>query len=181
MSEVSHFQLMSKYNSRMNEQVYAAALKLEPSILAEDLGAFFKSISGTLNHILVGDLIWFSRFVDHSERYESLREMSKIAQPTSLTEILFENVEELFTVRRKVDGLIDLWVNSELHLEDLNRGLVYKNVKGIRGHKPFRELLSHVFNHQTHHRGQVSTLLSQNGVDVGVTDFLMEIPDCEID
>ncbi|MAC46924.1 MAG: hypothetical protein CMI12_08730 [Oceanospirillum sp.] len=53
----------------------------------------------------------------------------------------------------------------------------YSNTQGIVSQRNFAELVSHLFNHQTHHRGQVSTLLSQNGIDIGITDFLMEIPD----
>ncbi|MDO6421540.1 DinB family protein [Saccharophagus degradans] len=176
MSEMYHFQLMSKYNIRMNKQVYEAALNLDDELLKKDLGSFFHSINGTLNHILVGDLLWFSRFTAHSKKYESLVKIASVAQPKSLNEILFEKVSDLYKIRKEVDSLIDLWVNTELEEVDLGKALMYKNSKGAQNHKPFGELLSHVFNHQTHHRGQVSTLLSQNGVDVGITDFLIDIP-----
>ena len=178
MSEIQHFQLMSKYNTRMNNQIYKAALTLSETELSQDKGAFFKSINGTLNHLLVGDLLWFSRFTNHSNGYTSLVKISELAQPKSLDEILFVDTAQLYDARKKVDSLIEKWAHEELEEEHLDRSLVYKNTKGIRGNKTFRELLSHVFNHQTHHRGQVSTLLFQCGVDVGVTDFLLDIPDC---
>lgn len=162
----------------MNKQIFNAALSLGDAQCSKAMGAFFGSIKGTLNHLLVGDLLWFSRFVAHSDRYHALIKISEVAQPTALNDILFEKTEALFEARAYVDGLIEQWTMTELKQEDLSRCLVYKNAKGVRGNKPFRELLSHVFNHQTHHRGQVSTLLHQCGVDVGVTDLLMDVPDC---
>lgn len=179
MSELYHYQLMAKYNTRMNLQVYDGALSLDANLCNKDFGAFFQSITGTLNHILVGDILWFTRFSAHSVSYTSLNKIAHVAQPKLLNEILFDKIEELYIVRKDVDALIERWVETELAEADLGRGLVFKNSKGIRSHKPFRELLSHVFNHQTHHRGQVSTLLYQNGVDVGITDFLMDIPSCD--
>ena len=176
MSKMDHFQLMSTYNIRMNRQVYHAALSLPQALREQDMGAFFKSISGTLNHILVGDVIWFSRFAKHSENYLSLGKLSQIVQPKALDTIISSNLDELYEMRQAVDELIHHWLHAELKEEDLEKGLHYTNSKGILGHKPFAELLSHVFNHQTHHRGQVSTLLSQQGVDIGVTDFLIDIP-----
>ncbi|NVK56543.1 MAG: DinB family protein [Alteromonadaceae bacterium] len=177
MSQLDHFRLMAEYNSRMNEQVFTAALKFDEDFLQKDLGAFFKSINGTLNHILVGDIIWFTRFSSHSEKFTSLVEISEIAQPVYLNEILFGSTSELYNVRKRVDGLIEKWTINEIDAADLQRGLTYNNTKGIRGRKLFGELLSHVFNHQTHHRGQISTMLNQNGADIGITDFLLEIPD----
>ena len=179
MNGVSHFRLMSKYNSRMNNQVYTAALALPSDALHQDKGAFFKSINGTLNHILVGDILWFTRFVAHSPNYQSLRELSSIATPNTLDEVLYEDTQQLFEVRQKVDRLIERWLQEELTEDDLQRNLVYKTTKGIRGCRVFAAVLSHVFNHQTHHRGQVSTLLFQCGIDVGVTDFLIDIPESE--
>ncbi|MGR0278697.1 DinB family protein [Marinomonas dokdonensis] len=81
MSKMDHFQLMSTYNIRMNRQVYNAALSLPEALREQDMGAFFKSISGTLNHILVGDVIWFSRFAKHSENYLSLCKLPKLSNP----------------------------------------------------------------------------------------------------
>lgn len=69
-----HFQLMAQYNQRMNHQVYQAATQLSAEQLNQDQGAFFGSISGVLNHILVGDLIWLSRFAQHQVSYQSLKD-----------------------------------------------------------------------------------------------------------
>ncbi len=76
--------------------------------------------------------------------------------------------------RRCIDQMI-LSLCSELNETDLEHWLSYNNSKGLPFHKNFGSLLQHLFNHQTHHRGQVSTLLYQQGIDVGVTDLLMKI------
>ena len=78
--------------------------------------------------------------------------------------------------REWLDALIVDWV-ATLTAADLDLALDYKTMKGVAGHRRFASLLLHFFNHQTHHRGQITTLLSQAGVEVGVTDLLVRIPD----
>lgn len=77
-----------------------------------------------------------------------------------------------------MDALIVYWV-CELNDAHLESNLVYSSVAGVRFARRFGDLLQHFFNHQTHHRGQVSTLLCQCGIDVGVTDLLARIPNVE--
>ena len=67
--------------------------------------------------------------------------------------------------------------STELTEDDLGHILSYKNMKGVAARKSFAGLLVTFFNHQTHHRGQATTLLSQAGMDVGVTDFVALLPD----
>ena len=66
---------------------------------------------------------------------------------------------------------------NELQEIDLSQSLTYTNTKGVSFSKPFSQLLLHLFNHQTHHRGQVTTLLNQMTIDIGETDLLMLIDD----
>jgi len=91
--------------------------------------------------------------------------------------MVFSSIESLFQVREKVDSLICSWIKDEAKDGDFNGYLEYANMKGVVSKRDFGELVSHLFNHQTHHRGQVTTLLNQMGHDVGMTDFLFEIPD----
>ncbi|GGD78581.1 HigA family addiction module antitoxin [Lacimicrobium alkaliphilum] len=84
MSLKNHFELLAAYNQRMNSKVYEAAGHLSATDLAKDRGAFFGSILGTLNHILVGDTIWLKRFATHPSCLNSLREVADIQNPTSL-------------------------------------------------------------------------------------------------
>jgi uncharacterized damage-inducible protein DinB len=76
-----------------------------------------------------------------------------------------------------MDGMISQWAHHDLSEEDLTRDLQYTNTKGVASSRNFAEIIMHVFNHHTHHRGQASTLLLQLGQDVGATDFLLDIPE----
>ena len=173
----NHYLLMADYNQRINDQVYAAASKLDSEQLKADRGAFFSSVIGTLNHILVGDLLWLSRFSLHSSRYQSLQGLSALPKPEMLDEILYPDLPLLEKARNFVDKTIHQWLIDEIREDDFSRSLVYANSKGVVSERDFGELLSHFFNHQTHHRGQVSTLLYQHEIDIGCTDFLIDIPD----
>jgi uncharacterized damage-inducible protein DinB len=169
------FVLMAAYNEWMNTKVYAAASELSTEELRADRGAFFGSVFGTLNHTVVGDRIWLQRFAEHPARPGALEWVRRLAKPKSLDEILFTNLAELVEHRRKLDAAIIDWVAS-LSDADLDHVLRYSTSKGVVA-KRLSSLVLHFFNHQTHHRGQVTTLLSQFGKDVGVTDLVALIPD----
>jgi uncharacterized damage-inducible protein DinB len=77
-----------------------------------------------------------------------------------------------------MDSIIKLFV-AELSESVLSEALLYKNTKGVGANKKLAHLIQHFFNHQTHHRGQVSTLLYQQGIDIEVTDLLVNIPNIE--
>jgi len=177
MNLVSHFILMADYNQRLNNQILAVIATLTDEQLMEDRGAYFNSIIGTLNHILVGDIIWLTRFASHSEHYASLKSVTELAKPKGLNDLIFPQLSPFKTARESADSTLCHWLNNEVVLEDFNKNLAYTNTKGIVSIRNFGELLSHLFNHQTHHRGQLSTLLNQLQLDIGVTDFLIEIPD----
>lgn len=173
----SHFILMAEYSQFMNEQFFEVAAKLTEDQLSVDRGAFFGSILGTFNHILVGDLIWLSRFSTHSDRFKSLIAVQGLPHPKSLNQVIYPNLELLKPIRVQVDAAIKHWLAYEIEEGDFSRTLVYKSTTGIESERDFGELVYHLFNHQTHHRGQVSTLLNQAGVDVGITDYLHNIPE----
>lgn len=167
--------LMAEYNRWMNERLYEAAARLDGETLAADRGAFFGSILGTLNHIAVGDTIWLHRFARREASFSSLSGLSRFPQPSSLSQSLAPDLEGLRGYRRELDALIERWV-LQLRPEHLSADFAYRNMAGVESSRNFGALLQHFFNHQTHHRGQVSTLLFQAGVDVGVTDLLAVIP-----
>jgi uncharacterized damage-inducible protein DinB len=166
-----HVCLMASYNEWMNAKLYEAAGQLSSEELLLDRQAFFGSILETLNHIVVADIIWLKRFADHPTKHSELESIRSLSKPQSLDQILFDDFSELSKHRKVLDGVIINWANV-LTDDDLNHVLHYTNTKGILGDKKFFNLLMHFFNHQTHHRGQVTTLLSQAGVAVGVTDLL---------
>ena len=175
MTLLKQIRLMAKYNQWMNQSLYQATAKLPIEKLELDKKAFFVSIIGTLNHIIVGDIIWLKRFTTHPANHTQLEPLRNIEQPQSLDQILYANFDELSKQRRNLDTIIINWCN-ELTEADLSYYLEYKDTKGVPAIREFGSLIFHFFNHQTHHRGQVTTLLFQEGVDVGVTDLLTLIP-----
>ncbi|MBU6460809.1 MAG: DinB family protein [Proteobacteria bacterium] len=166
---------MASYNQWMNARIYAAAGQLSPEALVEDRKAFFHSVQGTLNHLVVADIIWLKRFAAHPSSFMALDPVRVLNAPSSLDEWLYTDFTALSSYRDWLDRVVQDWA-EELKEEDLSYSLSYTNMKGLKATKNFFDLILHFFNHQTHHRGQVTTLLSQAGVDVGVTDLLALIP-----
>jgi uncharacterized damage-inducible protein DinB len=178
LSRSSHVRLMASYNEWMNARLYAAAATLPPAALALDRRAFFGSILGTLNHLVNGDIVWLQRFAAHPALHSALAEVAALPAPASLGEPRAATLAELAGLRRRLDVAIVALADAVVE-PDLDVVLRYANTKGIVAEKNFFSLLMHFFNHQTHHRGQASTLLSQEGVDLGVTDLLALIPNEE--
>lgn len=146
-----HFEMMAAYNRWANGQVYAAAEKLSEEECGRDMGAFFKSVIGTLNHILVGDRIWLKRFTGAGEA------------PTSLSGMLFPTLDDLKRAREAEDDRIVAWIGS-LSKDALAGRFTYMTVTDMRTvSQRLAPALSHFFNHQTHHRGQVHAMLTALG------------------
>jgi uncharacterized damage-inducible protein DinB len=159
MIDTKYCLLMAEYNVWMNAKVYAACSTLPREALFEDRGAFFRSIYLTLNHIAYADMAFLSRFTGEP--------------PTvpPLGEDLFGGFAALRAERERLDRRILDWAPT-LTFEWLNLPLTYvSKVDGRERSVPRWALVSHLFNHQTHHRGQVTALLSQQNVDVGATDI----------
>lgn len=167
--------LLASYNASMNGRLYAAAAKLTKDEQVADRGAFFKSVIGTMNHIVAGDTIWLRRFAAHPSDFPSLKAMADIAAPSGLAHLYSEELDALLEQRIRLDAIISA-LATEVTDSDLAASLSYRNSRGEFS-KNFGNLLLHFFNHQTHHRGQVTTLLSQSHVDIGVTDLLEWIPE----
>lgn len=167
--------LLASYNASMNGRLYAAAATLPKEVLNADRGAFFGSIIGTLNHIVAGDTIWLRRFMGHPTGFASLEPMADIPAPTGLAHRHSDDLDVLEEHRVRLDAIITA-LAAEVSDRDLAQTLSYRNARGDN-RRNFGSLLLHFFNHQTHHRGQASTLLSQTGADLGVTDLLEWIPE----
>jgi uncharacterized damage-inducible protein DinB len=176
MTRLDHLALLADYNRWMNEKIYAAAHTLSPQELARERGAFFRSILGTLNHLAVADTVWLLRLRRHPARFKALAALDGTTAPTALDATLFDDLDALRRYRLTLDDVIAA-LTLELSEPDLDTPLAYTNMKGAAQRKKLHAVLLHLFNHQTHHRGQVSTLLFQAGVDVGVTDLVALIPD----
>lgn len=174
MSLQHNLNLLARYNQWMNNNLYQLASTLTQDELLQNRGAFFGSVAGILNHLLVADLIWLNRFKQLAIQPKALQPLSNLPKPTALDQLLYQDFKQLHKVRKQIDTLF-LTLCVELDEQQLQQLLSYKNMKGDSMRKPFSSVLQHVFNHQTHHRGQLTTLFSQMGLDVGVTDLLMLI------
>jgi uncharacterized damage-inducible protein DinB len=171
MTLAQYVRRMAAYNRWMNGKLYATAARLGPEELAMDRGAFFRSILGTLNHLCVADTIWLKRFAQHESRPPALLPLAEVPAPARLDEILFSELAALQNRRLFLDEAILAW-SRDVTATQLASILAYENLQGVAVAKPMDELVMHFFNHQTHHRGQTTTLLAQVGLDVGVTDLL---------
>jgi len=168
--------LFAEYNKLMNQRIMASATRLSTKDLTDDRGAFFKSVIGTLNHVLVGDIIWLKRFSTRPGNAKALLYVTRLDQPEALDTILFDNLNDLQTARAKIDEVIIDWI-SGLSEDDVAAYLYYRNMAGKPRKKLLASLISHLFLHQVHHRGQATTLISQSGVDFGDTDLLEIVDD----
>ena len=167
----SDFKLLAKYNTWMNARLYQCAEQLSNEQLREDRGAFFKSVFATFNHIMVADLAWLRRFARHSSSYKGLQKLAEFPVPTALTSLPFNDWEELKAARRKLDAIIEEFA-GDITSSEADEALSYGNMKRIPATKNFGDLVLHFFNHQTHHRGQITTLLTQFGLETPDTDLL---------
>jgi uncharacterized damage-inducible protein DinB len=162
-------QSMARYNRWMNEKIYAACERLTDAQRKDDSGAFFKSIHTTLNHLLWADYMWIGRFAQGSA-------LDKTYPKAAIGTDLYDDWNALKTARIEMDADILAWA-AALDNDWLARDFSwYSGLTKTTRSKPAWLLVAHLFNHQTHHRGQVTTLLSQRGIDPGDTD-LMLMPD----
>jgi uncharacterized damage-inducible protein DinB len=144
----SHFVMLAGYNRWANARLYQAVRPLPEADYRADRGAFFRSLHGTLNHLLVADRVWMRRFTGTGP------------VQTRLDEILFEDFTALEDAREQEDeriiGYVDLLTES-----DLAETFTYRPISDPREvTRPLALALAHFFNHQTHHRGQAHALVT---------------------
>ncbi len=164
MISPGYCQLLALYNSKMNQQLYSACSLLPDELRKSDIKLFFISIHGTLNHLLYGDIAWLSRFLGRENDVPTLGEE------------LYADFSELAAARTEWDKKIISWTNT-ISPEWLGQDFTFvSKVDQQSRTRPAWLLVAHMFNHATHHRGQITAALSQLDVDYGVTDipFLIE-------
>lgn len=159
----AHFLQLAAYNTWANERVYAVAGQLSTEEFTRDLKAFFRSVQGTLNHILVADLIWLGRF-----------EGVAAAGISRLDDMPHAEFAALSAARRAADARLRDLVEG-LEDADFDRALCYRNMAGAEVTNRRSDVLTHVFNHQTHHRGQTHGLLTQLGREAPALDLIYYI------
>jgi uncharacterized damage-inducible protein DinB len=157
-----YMRAMAQYNRWQNENLYGAADGLTDAQRKQQRGAFFGSMHGTLNHLLWADQMWMSRLAGTPKPTVS-------GIPESLA--MFESWDDLKRERQAFDQVIIDWtgcVDPEWLTGDLTW---YSATMGREAARPRWLLVTHMFNHQTHHRGQVHCLLTQLGAKPGTTDL----------
>lgn len=160
MNLTNYARLMARYNRWMNEKLYEVCAQLSDEQRKADMKAPFHSVHGTLNHLLLTDRVWMGRFLS-----------TPFVEAKSLDQELYSNFEELRRERQQTDAQIEAWAatlsesafDGVLHFTPMSRPQEMIISVGIS--------IVHFFNHQTHHRGQLTTLLEQLGCDFGVTDL----------
>ena len=156
-----YFQTFARYNTWANGLVYDAAAELPDSAYRMPRpAAYFSSLHGTLNHILVGDRVWMSRFeaVDLGI--------------TSLDKPLFDDLAELRAAREAEDARIERYT-AGLTAEAIAGDLRFRTiVEPKEVSMPLWQTLGHLFNHQTHHRGQAHALLKEAGIEPPSLDLV---------
>ena len=162
---------MATYNEWMNTKVFDATRELSHEEFMSERGAYFGSIRGTLNHLVIADTIWLRRFANHPSASESLKPVTDLEEPDFYDLSRFADFRTLASHRKWLDSTICEWAGG-IADADLDVAVRYTDRKGSSIEADFFGLAMHFFNHQTHHRGQITTLLSQAGKDVGVTDLL---------
>lgn len=154
------FAMFAGYNAWANARLYDAAAALSDEDYRADQGAFFRSLHGTLNHLLVTDRIWMQRFTGEGEA------------PNRLDAILHEALPDLRAAREAEDARIIAWTGS---LDDaaLAGRLRYRRASSPDViEQPLAPAVSHLFNHQTHHRGQAHAILTRLGSRDLVLDLI---------
>ncbi|MHA1165757.1 MAG: DinB family protein [Alphaproteobacteria bacterium] len=157
-----YVQQMSVYNRWMNDGIFGACDQLSDDDRKKNCGAFFKSIHGTFNHLLWADQIWMHRFAaTPAPQSEGI--------PGSVSQ--YASYNDLKRERAAFDQVIDAWA-TDIDPGSLEGELTwYSGIAGREITKPRWLLITHMFNHQTHHRGQVHCLLTRFGVETPTTDL----------
>jgi len=159
MIDPPYCQLMANYNHWMNSRLYALCGQLDEQELTAPRGLFFQSIYLTLNHIMYGDQAFMARFKRSGEF------------GAGIGDELYSGFAELRSAREAFDQQLIDW-GGELTREWLQESLSYTSKVDNKPRTVQHWILvTHLFNHQTHHRGQITTALAQLGQDMGSTDI----------
>ncbi|RXJ72223.1 damage-inducible protein DinB [Veronia nyctiphanis] len=172
----ANFRMLAVYNQRMNKQLLEVCQQLTNEQLQQNTNAFFPSVMAHWNHILFGDLIMLQRLIAGRlvDVEPSIIERLPIAK--AVDDQFVADLKELSILRPLVDSIyVD--ITRSLKVTDCNNLVRYTTTEGKKIERNLAEFLQHIFNHQTHHRGQLTCVLSQLGMDFGCTDLPIIVPE----
>jgi len=161
-----HFAMMASYNRWANVRLYNMAAGLPDELYRKPIGVYFKSLHGTLNHLLTADRIWMRRL------------QGKGDHPDQLNATIHDDLVSLRAARVAEDQRIVDFVDG-LDAADFEKSWDYKTLNGTPQRQSVREILAHMFNHQTHHRGQAHAALTVLGLsEPEPLDLLIMLREC---
>ena len=144
---LENFKQLADYNDWANRRLYGAALAMPDEAYRRRTGVFFRSLHGTLNHLLLTDRVWLKRLTGEGEH------------PNRLDAILFEEREDLLRARLAEDARVKRVIGGYSQA-DLGEAVSYQTMSGQPQRQMLQDILLHLFNHQTHHRGQAHACCS---------------------
>lgn len=170
MSLAQNFKMMSLYNQRVNSQLMAHCLPLSQEKLEKETHSFFPHIISYWNHLLFGDLILLTRLASNEIGLLSSVDFTSFPSPKSPKDIYYSNISDIAALRHQLDKLLIQYCSS-LTEDECSKSMTYTTTEGVVINKLVADVMQHMFNHQTHHRGQLTCILSQLGIDYGCMDL----------
>ncbi len=162
--------MMAKYNERINEQLISCCKSLSTDDLTKQTHSFFPSVISYWNHILFGDLILLGRLAAKNISSLTLTDFTDLPTAKSPLDIYHEDLDQITAIRKQVDILISQFC-CDLTDAQCDQFITYQTTEDEMITKKVADVVQHMFNHQTHHRGQLTCILSQLDVDYGCMDL----------
>ena len=167
--DIGYFRTLARYNAWANHRLYDACLKLPEDAYYVNRKVFFGSIHRTLNHILLGSRAWMARIEGIAPSETGI---------TSLDQELYTDRDSLWFAQQEEDARVIDRLDT-MDMAQLGGELSYRTMTGIEQRQPLSLILGHLFNHGTHHRGQVHAMLSQVPTDPPPLDLIYFLRDQE--
>ncbi|MGF1684256.1 DinB family protein [Photobacterium minamisatsumaniensis] len=172
----SNFRMLALYNQRMNQQLLAVCAQLSPEQIQQETHSFFPNIMAYWNHILFGDLIMLQRLIANEVVDIESLELDQLPVAKSVNDSFVSTVEELRELRARVDSIY-ISITHAITADICCQLVRYTTTEGHVIERNVGEFCQHIFNHQTHHRGQLTCILSQFGLNFGCTDLPVIVPE----
>jgi uncharacterized damage-inducible protein DinB len=163
----AYAQMMARYNQWQNNNLYSASAKLDDALRRQETGVWFGSLFATLNHLVWADRYWMYRFTGSPKPEGGMAE----------SRLVYDDFDELHKARKDLDQTILDWAAK------LDPAWLAGEMSWFSGSKQTRVsqaralAVTHFFNHQTHHRGQIHALLTRFGTKPHDTDLIFMEPD----
>lgn len=172
----SNFRMLARYNQRMNQQLLAVCEKLCPDQLQQQTHSFFPNVMAYWNHIMFGDLIMLQRLIANDLVSLDKNSLEGLPVAKSVNDTFVSTINELRILRAQVDNVY-LQITQSITDATCAKVVKYTTTEWENIERNVGEFFQHIFNHQTHHRGQLTCILSQFGLDFGCTDLPVIVPE----